>query len=913
MSLRHFDGAFSGGEMTPEMYGRIDVAKYQQGVATARNFLCLPHGPAQNRPGTEYVREVKTPANVTRLLPFSYSNTQSLAIEVGAGYFRFHTNGAVLLLSGTPTAWSSATAYTIGALARLGSTNYYCTVAHTNKTPASNPSYWYTLPASGEYEVPNSYAAADVMDIHYTQSADVLTLVHPSYPPQELRRQGAYLWTLAVISFGSTVDPPTGVSASATTGSGSTQYQYVVTAVESFTLTESTSSSTGASSVSVTAITQANPGVFTTATAHGFAVNDYVQHSDAGGMTAINANIYTVVSVPTSTTYTLGTLVTYDLGDWGSSSYLQPLDTTTFPAYTSGGKAFKTTVSGDPLPGVGVAVCNHDRTVTPNKNTVTWTAAANAVRYRVYKLSNGLFGYIGQTSGLTFVDQNITADVSQTPPVKDTVMGSQHNYPSAVCYYEQRRCFAGTNLQPQNIWMTRSGTESNMNYAIPIRDDDRIAFRIAAREASAVKHLVPVTNLLALTPSTEWRISSVTDVLTPSTVNVKPQSFIGANNVSPVVVGSTVLFSQARGGRIREMAYEYRAQGYVTNDLSILAPHLFDATNIVDMAFARAPYPILWCVTAQGKLLGMTYVPEQQISAWHQHDTAGDVIESVCTITETPAGAIAAEDMLYMVVRRSINGASKRYIERLHTRHFETQSDTWFVDCGACNFSSGTYTQSVNTVTCTVVAHGLTTGASKKLQFSNTALNGTYTVTVLTSNTFTVTVTGTSLLGFGTVAVVVSTPVTTISGLTWLEGRTVSILGDGSVHPQQTVISGSVTLAAAATKVIVGLPITADLKTLPVAEQVDSAFAQGRPKNVNKIWLRVVSSSGIYAGPDYTSLVPYKQRTTEAYGSPSALIDDEVEIVLTPAWAANGQVCVRQSDPLPLTITSLTQEVALGG
>ena len=98
-----------------------------------------------------------------------------------------------------------------------------------------------------------------------------------------------------------------------------------------------------------------------------------------------------------------------------------------------------------------------------------------------------------------------------------------------------------------------------------------------------------------------------------------------------------------------------------------------------------------------------------------------------------------------------------------------------------------------------------------------------------------------------------------------------------------------------------------------MAEQVDSAFAQGRPKNVNKIWLRVVSSSGIYAGPDYTSLVPYKQRTTEAYGSPSALIDDEVEIVLTPAWAANGQVCVRQSDPLPLTITSLTQEVALGG
>lgn len=920
MSVRHFDGAFSGGEMTPEMYGRIDVNKYQQGLETARNFQILPHGPAQNRAGTEYIRETKLSAQPSRLIPFSYSNTQAFAIEVGAGYFRFFTNGGVLLLSATPAAWSGATAYVIGDLVSSGGVNYYARAASTNKTPASNADYWYALPSTGEYEIPNSYAAADLFDIHYTQSADVLTLVHPSYPPQELRRQGANLWTLNVVAFAPTIAPPTSVSATATTGSGSTTYQYVVTTVESYTGTESVSSSASAATTStVNAITQANPGVFTTAAAHGLSVNDYVLVSGAGGMTALNGNIYAVASTPTTTSFTLGTYVTIPYDIWGGYggggySYLVPLDTSGYPTYTGGGKVSRTSANGDPLPGVGVATCTNDLTTTPNKNTITWTAVANAARYNVYKLDNGLFGFIGQTSGTSFVDQNITADVSTTPPVRDSVMSSSDNYPSAVAYYEQRRCFAGSNNQPQNLWMTRSGTESNMNYSIPIRDDDRIAFRIAAREASAIKHLVPVTNLLALTPSTEWRISSTGDVLTPATVNVKAQSYIGANNVTPVVVGSAVLFSQSRGGRIREMSYDWRANGYLTNDISILAPHLFDHTNIVDMSFARAPYPILWCVTAHGRLLGLTYVPEQQVSGWHQHDTGdGDVFESVCAITETPPGAIAAEDMLYLIVRRTVNGQSKRYVERMHSRYFETQADAWFVDCGACNFEAGTYAQAGTTLTCTVVAHGLATGATPTLAFSNTAFDGVYTVTVLDNNTFTVTVAGNAATSFGTMAIVVASPVSTISGLTWLEGRTVSILADGAVMPQQVVTSGTISLEAPATKVIVGLPITADLKTLPLALQVDPAFAQGRPKNVNRIWLRCRDSSGIYAGPSYDLLVPYKQRTTEPYGSPPELINDEVEIVLDPAWGANGQVCVRQTDPLPLTITSMTQEVALGG
>ena len=153
-----------------------------------------------------------------------------------------------------------------------------------------------------------------------------------------------------------------------------------------------------------------------------------------------------------------------------------------------------------------------------------------------------------------------------------------------------------------------------------------------------------------------------------------------------------------------------------------------------------------------------------------------------------------------------------------------------------------------------------------------------------------------------------------VSGLNHLEGKTVSILADGAVHPQQVVRNGSVPLETAASVVQVGLPITADLYTLPLAMQLqDASFGQGRMKNVNKVWMRVYRSSGIFAGPSASELAEYKQRTTEPHGSAPRLKSEEIPIVLHPTWSDGGQVFVRQKDPLPLTIVSMTAEVAIGG
>ena len=794
--------------MSPEMFGRVDDVKFQTGAATMRNFVALPQGPAENRAGTKFVREVKNSANATRLIPFTYSTTQTMVIEVGAGYFRFHTQGATLT-PGSPAAYNGATTYAVGDLVSSGGVNYYCIAATTGNAPP-NATYWYALP-SGIYEIPNPYAAADLFNIHYVQSADVLTLVHPGYAPRELRRLGATQWILTTINFAAPISAPTGLTLTRSAVHTEYNYTYVVTAVASDDVSESVASS--------------------------------------------SATI---------------------AGDFGKAGYYI---------------------------------------------TISWSAVSGASRYRVYKLQGGLYGFIGETATTSIVDDNIAPDMGITPPVYDTVFASTNNYPGAVSYFEQRRIFAGTNNSPQTMWMTRSGTESDMSYSIPTEDTDRIKFRVAAREANTIRHIVPLTQLLALTSAAEWRISPVnSDVITPTTISVRPQSYIGASNVQPSIVNNTVIYCAARGGHVRELGYSWQASGFVTGDLSLRAPHLFDTYNIVDMCYSKSPHPLLWFVSDNGRLLGMTYVPEQQVNAWHWHDTDG-TFESCTAVAE------GNEDALYVIVKRTIGGATKRYVERFETREITSIEDCFFVDSGL------SYDGTNTTATTVTVTGGTTWGSGDTLTI--TASTGTFIagdvgdVIVLTDasgNKYRLTITAYTSGTVVSARTDITLPVAlrgvattvwawardSVSGLSHIEGKTVSILADGAVMPQEVVSSGIITIDRPATVIHVGLPYDSDLQTMPISLNIDGA-GQGRYKNINHAWLRVYRSSGIFVGPSTDKLTEVKQRTTEPYGTPPSLKTDEVDVQLTPSWASSGQIYIRQSDPLPLSVIGLTLEVVLGG
>jgi hypothetical protein len=849
--LRSVTLSFGGGEVSPEMFDRVDDPKRQTGLATCRNWIVKPQGPAENRPGFGFVREVKNSEYATRLIPFTFSTTQTMVIELGAGYFRFHTEGATLMDDDVP------------------------------------------------YEVENPYAAADLFGIHYVQSADVLTLVHPSYAPRELRRLGVLEWVLAEIDLSPVVAPPAEVVATSSGHGTNYNYAYVVTTLDADGIVESSASesaecrnnifATGAKntvswsaadgaarynvykrlggmfgyigqtadlslvddnidpdlsktppvydlafnpagilSVEVTDggedyATEQNGGAFESVTVvnggGGYGPGTKISVSDPTGSGAVLSisvayeSIQSVTVVTAGTNYSSPTLVLYDTALVGE-------DGTTYG-------------SGAVLDAVVAPIIHPQPTLA-----ITDTTGSGAILSPTV-VDGEIVGVRVIAPGRDYTDPVVTVDdaAGGTGATFAAPVLSGVDYPGAVSYFEQRRCFAGTALKPQNIWMTRSGTESNMSYSLPVRDDDRIAFRVAAREANTIRHIVPLSQLLLLTAAAEWRVTSVnSDAITPTTISVHPQSYIGASNVQPVIVNNTVLYGSARGGHMRELAYNWQAGGFMTGDLSLRASHLFDGFDVVDLAYAKAPTPVAWAVRSDGVLLGITYIPEQQIGAWHWHTTDGH-FESCAVVAE------GAEDVLYCVVRRQVDGATVRYVERMHPR-----ADDVFADSA--------------------------------LMYSGD-------------------------------------PVTSLTGLDHLEGKTVSVTVNGAVQPAAVVTDGAIALEAADESetwdVCVGLPIAARLKLLPAVLMLkDGSNGAGHTKNVNRVWLRTVSSRGLHIGPEGSTLREAILRSTEPYGTAPSAVTQLVEVVLSPSWSDDGQIVIEQRDPVAATITSVQLEVATG-
>jgi len=426
-----------------------------------------------------------------------------------------------------------------------------------------------------------------------------------------------------------------------------------------------------------------------------------------------------------------------------------------------------------------------------------------------------------------------------------------------------------------------------------------------------------------LTSAAEWRVSPVnSDAITPTTISVRPQSYIGANNVQPSIVNNSMVYCAARGGHIRELGYSWQSNGYITGDLSLRAAHLFDNYDIVDMSYSKSPHPLIWFISSTGLLLGLTYVPEQQVGAWHQHDTDG-VFESCACVAE------GNEDHLYVIVKRTVNGNSVRYVERMSSNAFDSLEDCFFVDSGL------TYDGNNTTATTVTVSGGTLWGPTELLTITAstpifafpalTDIGDAFVFTATDGTQYRLTIEGCSsttvvqarsdkvlAVAFRNVPILDGAFArNSVAGLSHLEGKTVSILADGAVLPSEVVVGGSISIERAAVKIHVGLQYFSDLQTLPLTLNID-AFGQGRVKNINQAWVRVFQSSGLFVGPTSDKLTEAKMRTNEPYGSPPSLRSDEINVNITPTWAQGGQIYIRQADPLPLTIVGVTIEAVVG-
>jgi len=763
MPVHTIQPSFSGGELAPSLHARVDLAKYATGLKTCRNFFVQAHGGVANRPGTKFICETANSAKTTRLIPFEFNTEQTYILEFGHQTMRVIKDGGQVLSSGSPVS------------------------------------------------IATPYSDTELADLQFTQSADVMTICHPSHPVKEVKRTSHTAWAITSVSFGTSMSAPGSVSSTRQNydgGNPGTSYSYVVTAVKTETGDESVASSA----------------------------------------TSITNN-------------------------------------------------------------------NLSSTIT---NTISWGAVSGADSYNVFKSRGGIYGFIGRSTTTSFKDDNIEADANDTPATARTIFNTTDEYPATVAYYQQRLVFGQTNNDPQKIFMSQTGNYHNFNISEPLRDDDAVTFTIAASQVNEVRHLVPLSDMIILTSGGEWLLTANDGVITPSAIQVKPQGYRGSADAPPIVIGNTIIHLQAKGAIIRDLAFALESDSYTGNDLTVLASHLFAGKTVREWAYAQAPHSIVWVVLSDGTLAALTYMREHEVWGWSRHDTDG-TFESVCTIAE------GDEDATYFVVKRTINGATKRYIERLNTRVFTEVADAFFVDSGLSY--DGTHTGSTtmtlsggsswtHSETLTLTASGSTfvsgdVGNTIVLTVGTETL--VCTIQAYTSATAVSVKAGRDVpTAFRSVAVSSwSKGVDEISGLGHLEGKTVAILADGNVEAQQTVASGAITISHPATKIHIGLPIQADIQTLNL--ELGQPTQQGKKKSISEVTLRVEESRGGKIGYDADHLTEFKQRAYEPYGTATSLKTGDIKVTMPSTWRSEGSIFFRQDDPLPMTLLAVIPEVSVGG
>jgi len=406
-------------------------------------------------------------------------------------------------------------------------------------------------------------------------------------------------------------------------------------------------------------------------------------------------------------------------------------------------------------------------------------------------------------------------DVSFTAPKWDATDG----YPTAVTFHQQRLWFGGTTAKPQSIFGSK--TDAFEDFTTGNNADDALEYAISSYKVNQVQWMSSTEVLIVGTSGGEFKVFGGNAALTPSNVQVTRQTSYGGQNIQPRHVGYQTLFIDGTGTKVRSYEYQFNQDIYESEDLTFLAEHITSG-GIKEMAYQATPDTIVWAIRNDGVLIGMTYDKARQIVGWHRHTTDG-TFESVAVIP------ITSRDEVWVAVKRTIDGATKRYIE-----YFDPNIN---VDCG--------------------------------LQYAGSAT-------------------------------------ASISGLTHLEDKSVSILGDQAVYPDATVASGAITLGSTVSAADIGIKYTSTLTTMPVEGANPAGTAQGRKKRWNEIYVRLHDSFF----PKINSIMPPVRDPDTGMGTPEPKTTGDVRIQNT-GYDLEGTITVTQDLPGPTHILSIFGTVAV--
>lgn len=664
------------------------------------------------------------------------------------------------------------------------------------------------------YEIVTPFVTADLQDLVFTQEADVVFVTHRSYAPRKLSRFGDANWTLTTPTFAATILPPTTVRARD----------------KSF------------AHIAITSVTTGNPAAVN-ATAHGLTTSQKFTFTEVGaGGSDLLGTIYTV-TVVNANQFTLNGVNRSALAAVGACVGNQVFATAT-AVYQYKVSSISAATGEESKASTAIGYTGNDLAIAAQVNVVSWTAVVGAERYNVYKEDGGIFGYIGGTTGLTFNDENITSDLADTPPQYYNPFIGAGNYPACSTFVDQRLAFASTTLNPQAVWLSKVASYENFGFSRPRKASDGFEFRIRSKKVNEVRSMLQTKGLMLLTSGGEWIVSDGDSAgPTPDSIVSANQGYRGAARIQPIEVGNTVLFAQRLGAVIRDFSYEFAEDSFVGKDLTIMARHLFEYLTVKAWAYAQYPWSMIWVVMSDGSCVSLTYMKEHDVWGWSRHETDG-AFEDVVVVPEN------GEDTPYFIVRRTIGGVEKRYIERLHSRSFTSVEDAFFVDSGLtysgvpADVISGL--DHLNGKTVVALADG---NVVRDLEVSGGAIT----------------------LPFEASVAHIGLPYT--ATIRTLDLDLGSVRGLGTVQGRLKSIS-------------------------------EVTFRVERTRGV---WTGPVDE-----GRDSEKMTEYKQRSTEAWNEAIGLYTGDFRITAMGNWTTGGNVIVSQFDPLPMTILAIMPDITLG-
>ena len=546
--------------------------------------------------------------------------------------------------------------------------------------------------------------------------------------------------------------------------------------------------------------------------------------TDVGRLVRLQLQNYDVPPWETQKTYTTGDLVRSD------------------------GKTYKALTSA--TSGPAAPTHEHDN-AWDGKGAVQWAyqdPGYGVARITAYTSATVVTASVIQDvpNGLNLMPAGVVGSGNKTKYWRLGAWSDTTGWPRAVKFFKQR-LFWTTRL---GVYATVSSDYENMAADLfnEVRADCAINMTLQAQDVNEILWMEAGKVLLIGTGGGEFVAGPLTasEPMSPTNFGIDKQSKIRVRSIAPTIVGNAILFVQRAGKKLMGMDYQVASDNYVSTDLTVLSNRI-TSSGIIAKAYQAEPHQIMWCLLANGKLMGFTYDKEQEVTGWHRHPIGGNgFVESIC-VSPAPDGG---RDELYLVVRRTINGQTKRYIE-FFERPYEAPDDD----------GTGGDAQA----DCFYVDSGLTyQGAA-------------------TSH---------------------------ITGLDHLEGETVQVLADGAVLPDCVVQSGAIDIARPASTVQVGLQFVSKAVPMRIEAGSQEGAAQGKIKRIHRLIARFVDSLGGLLGLFNQQLDDISRRSPSTpMGTPEPISDGDQELGLPGGYETDALIEIRQEQPLPMTVVALVPQM----